>query len=163
MKIPSYKVVRILSENKLDVEAQLKAVEYGQAPYAFDLDLLEKPQPAIDCIENYLETEEIAMTPYPIIVISKRALICEILDVYPSIAQAPRFFNQKTKAPNIREQAILSRLELKRKSFESLRTLAYEPILKKYSISHKIISELAREAFFYEQLLIKLKEDNHGK
>lgn len=163
MKIPTYKLIRILSSNKLDIDAQLKSLEFGFLPYVFDLSLIDNPQQALDHIENYLADRNISGSPYPLCVLSQEELISEFLPVYESLNMAPVFYNQKSKNPNVKEQNVLNRLELKRRNFESLKTLDYIPVLKRYSIAHKVIADIAKEAFCYEQLLHKLKEETDGQ
>ena len=83
-----------------------------------------------------------------------------MLSIYPSLANAPKFYIQKNKAPNVKEQAVLNKLDLKRKNFLGLRTLDFDTPIKSYGIVHKLVKELAVEANYYESVIKILAGEN---
>lgn len=160
MGIPSYKQVHIRYTNKLEIYNQLKAFQFGKNPYIFIITHLEKQQEAIQSLENYFIEYDIESTPYPIFILANQNVNSSIIEVVQSMDQVPQFFHQKVKTPNIKEQAVLAKLDLKKENLSKLRSEDYNPILRNYSSFHKEIYELTREANFYETILKKMEDKN---
>ena len=72
MILPIYNITKITFADASAINKILDGISFGQCPIALDLSNSEKPQECLDHIENYIDIENIRLTPYPIIIISRR-------------------------------------------------------------------------------------------
>ena len=113
MAIPSFKQVNINFPTKEKIFEQLSLHQFGQLPYIFTISHLEDEVQALSFIEEYLQENDISNYPYPIYIISTLKLYKGPFTLFEKIEELPRFFKQKIKQLNTKENKILQKIYLK--------------------------------------------------
>lgn len=162
MPIPSYKQIHIKNEVREVIFEQLKLHHFGQVPFVLSITHLKNQIEALINIEDFIEEKEISNYPYPIYIISDINNYTGPLNLFKTFEECPRFFKQKIKQLNLKENKILQKIYLKQKNIQNMRTVDYQPHLEEYGNSHKKINNLYKEKVFLGNLLIKL-EDYYDK
>lgn len=164
MAIPSYKKVHIISENKSDIFKQLESFQYGRIPYIFIIEHLGSMQgQVIKYLEDFIQTYNINIKTYPIHVITSEALHSNSLNLFSHISQCPRFFNQKIKQLNVKENSLLKKLLLKQSNLQNIQESECLPILQEYAKAHRALFNLEKEKDFLSELSLKLEEQYEQK
>lgn len=158
MPIPSYKQVHIKSEKKEMIFDQLSIHQFGQVPYILSIDHLTAQDLAIVAIEEYFELNKVSNYPYPIYIVSTVKNYLGPLQIKNAIEDCPKFYKQKIKQLNNKENKILQKIYLKQKNLQNIRLEDYLPFLNEYAKSHKRLNELYKEQVFYEELIEKLEK-----
>jgi hypothetical protein len=146
MAIPTFKKVTINSQQKRMIYAQLDQHEFGSFPYIFSIHHLVKMQSeTLQNIEDYILDHHISIFPYPIYVIGNVQNYNGSLNVVSDIKYIPKFYDQKEKQLNSKEEQLFSKVILKQKNLSNLQDIDFLPILSEYARTHKSISLLNSE------------------
>lgn len=152
MPIPSYKQLHIKKSNRLDIFDQLNFHQFGQVPYVFSIDHLENEIEALANIEDYFYEYKLSHYPYPTYIVSNIQNYQGPLLLVQTIEQCPRFYKQKVKQLNVKENKILQKIYLKQKNMNNLKDFDYQPAIEEYAKGHKKLSHLNHAKKFYDQL-----------
>jgi len=158
MAIPSYKQININNSTRNSIFTQLEPHVFGQLPYILNIDHLSDQFEAIAVIEEFFEKIRVTNYPYPIYIISTLKNYHGPFSIFESINECPAFFKQKIKQLNARENKIIQKIYLKQKNLLNMQGHNYEEDLKDYSLSHKEIHHLHKEAIFLNNLKDKLEK-----
>lgn len=158
MPIPSYKQIHIKSEAREVIYDQLNFHQFGQVPYILSISHLENEIEALKNIEDYLAEKKLSNYPYPIYIVSSIQNYRGEMEIFPRIEECPKFYKQKIKQLNVKENKILQKIYLKQKNLQNMRNLEYAPYLKEYGKSHKKLHLLYQEDSYLTQLIDKLEE-----
>jgi hypothetical protein len=157
MPIPSYKQIHIKSEAREMIYDQLNFHQFGQVPYILSISHLENEIEALKNIEDYCEEHRLSNYPYPLYVVSTLQNYRGALEIFESIEQCPKFYKQKIKQLNVKENKILQKIYLKQKNLMNMRNLEYRPYLEEYGRSHKKLHTLYQEEVYLNKLAQKLE------
>jgi hypothetical protein len=156
MAIPSYKQVNINFEDKNSVFNQLSLHQFTQLPYLINISHLNEQYSALKNIEQYFMENDINNYPYPIYIISTVKNYFGPFHIFDSVESCPKFFKQKIKQLNTKENKILQKIYLKQKNLKNMNTLNHKEVFELYSESHKKIFYLEKEKTFLDNLTDKL-------
>ncbi len=162
MAIPSYKQVNINFEDKTSVYGQLNLHQFGQLPYLLNISHLAEQLIALKNIECYFQENEIKNYPYPIYIISNIKNYFGPFHIFESVESCPRFFRQKIKQLNTKENKILQKIYLKQKNLKNMNGINFTNTFQYYSDSHKSLYNLEKEKEFLDKLTFKL-EKHYGE
>lgn len=158
MSIPSYKQIHIIKEDRETIFEQLSEHQFGNLPYVLIITQLKDQLMAINNINDYIYENDTPKLPYPIYIVSNEINAISDIAIFKTFNECPRFFNQKIKAPNIKEQAILHKLHLKQKNLSNLKPHEFNIAIDMYAKGHKELSKIAKEGDFLEKLNRKLRD-----
>ena len=162
MAIPSYKQVNINFEDKNSVFNQLSLHQFGQLPFLITISHLNEQYSALKNIEQYFVENEINNYPYPIYIVSTIKNYFGPFHIFESVEACPKFYKQKIKQLNTKENKILQKIYLKQKNLRNMNSLNHKNVFEFYSESHKTIFNLEKEKSFLDKLTAKL-QDHFGK
>jgi len=162
MAIPSYKQVNINFEDKNSVFNQLSMHYFGQLPFLITISHLNEQYSALKNIEQYFVENEINNYPYPIYIVSTIKNYFGPFHIFESVEACPKFYKQKIKQLNTKENKILQKIYLKQNNLKNMKSLNHKSVFEFYSESHKTIFNLEKEKSFLDKLTAKL-QDHFGK
>lgn len=158
MAIPSFKQVNINFASREKIYNQLSLHQFGQLPYILTISHLEEEVQALKYIEDYLEEHDISNYPYPIYIISKIKLYKGPFSLFEKIEDLPKFYKQKIKQLNTKENKILQKIYLKQQNLMNMNGVDFTYVLKQYADSHKMIYNNIKESDFLDRISTKLEE-----
>ena len=158
MSIPSYKQININNSTQESIISQLEPHNFNNIPYVLNISHLSDQFEAISIIEEFFEKHNISNYPYPIYIISNLKNYHGPFSIFESLSECPKFFKQKIKQLNARENKIMQKIYLKQKNLLNMQGHNYENHLKDYSLTHKEIHHLHKEDLFLSKLQNKLKK-----
>ena len=158
MAIPSYKQVNINFEDKNSVFNQLSMHQFGQLPFLITISHLNEQYSALKNIEQYFVENEINNYPYPIYIVSTIKNYFGPFHIFESVEVCPKFYKQKIKQLNTKENKILQKIYLKQKNLKNMNSLNHKNVFEFYSESHKTIFNLEKEKSFLDKLTAKLQD-----
>lgn len=157
MPIPSYKQIHIKSEERSKIFDQLNFHQFGQVPYIFSISHLGNELVALKNIEDFLEENQLSNYPYPIYIVSSIQNYRGSLELFSTIEECPKFYKQKIKQLNVKENKILQKIYLKQKNLQNIRAVEFTPYLNEYGRAHKKLFNLHKEEVFLSKLANKLE------
>jgi hypothetical protein len=157
MAIPSYKQISINNSTEDSIISDLEPHSFDQLPYVINISHLSDQFEAVAIIEDFLIERKVTNYPYPVYIISNLKNYHGPFSIFESLNDCPRFYKQKIKQLNVRENKIMQKIYLKQKNLLNMQGHNYEEDLKDYSISHREISNLHQESIFLDKLQEKLK------
>ena len=161
MLVPTFKTISINSAEKRMIDAQLDQYEFGTYPYILTInEIIEGQLECLTNIEEYIEEKEITLIPYPIYIIGDIKNYKGKLEVFSSKKEIPRFYNQKERVLNSKEEQIFNKVQLKQRNLNSIQSIDFTPTLKEYARTHKKINELELELHYLAELSELLGETN---
>ncbi len=161
MALPSYKNINIVSEKKAQIYAVLKKIDWTEAPIVLNILHMGNEQLSIlETIDEYFEEYPKNLLPYPVYALADCKYYTGPIYTAKEVRELPKFYNQKSRPLNAKENTIMSKVTLKKANLSNLRSAEYWPILKHYSDVHRNISSLQKEKSYYEEIKKALKE-NH--
>lgn len=158
MPIPSYKQIHMKAESRNSTFDQLSAQQFGQVPFVLSIDHLANQIESLKNIEDYLIEKNLTNYPYPVYIISSVDNYLGKLQLFKNISECPRFYKQKIKQLNIKENKILQKIYLKQKNLQNIQGIDIVPHFSDYAKTHKKLHNLKREESFYDLLIGKLEE-----
>ena len=158
MAIPSYKQININFEDKNSVFNQLSLHQFGQLPFLITISHLNEQYSALKNIEQYFVENEINNYPYPIYIVSTIKNYFGPFHIFESVEACPKFYKQKIKQLNTKENKILQKIYLKQKNLKNMNSLNHKNVFEFYSESHKTIFNLEKEKSFLDKLTAKLQD-----
>jgi hypothetical protein len=157
MAIPSYKQININNSTEDSIITQLEPHSFDQLPYVIDISHLSDQFEAISIIEDFFSDHQITNYPYPIYIISTLKNYHGPFSIFESLSACPKFYKQKLKQLNARENKIMQKVQLKQKNLLNMQGHNFEEDLIDYSLAHKLIHHLHKESLFLNRLQEKLK------
>jgi hypothetical protein len=162
MTIPTFKKITINSQQKRMIYAQLDQHEFGAFPYIFNFhELVQSQIEAIKNIEDYLVDHSISLFPYPIYIIADVNNYHGHLNVVSDPKFIPKFYEQKERPLNSKEEQLYSKVLLKQKNLSNLQEIDFFPVITEYARTHKSISLLSSELEFLKSINGILGESDH--
>ncbi len=159
MALPSFKNVHIASEKKETIFSQLKKINWDESPIVLNvLHLLEFQLEALENIDLFFEANPNNKLPYQVYAFGKCPLYTGPLYLAREVKELPRFYNQKTRPLNAKENGVMNKVLLKRTNLVNLRSSEYIPVLNQYAHAHKKISLLNKELDFINEVQIGLRK-----
>lgn len=153
MSIPSLKKVNISEERINDLKGQLDQISFDGAPVAISISHIKDQYSLTRQIEEYLVEKNRKMIPYPICLITSVNIQSSSLIVIKETKEAPRFFLQKIKSLNLKENAILKKIALLQTKIKSTNITLSQNTFKEYSKATKKIHDLERQSNFINDIL----------
>ena len=106
-------------------------------------------------IESYIEEHDVRMIPYPICVLSSEDIQSTSLLVIKNLKNSPNFFNQKIKTLNLKENALLKRINLLQSKLKNNNIAQSQRTLKDFSYVTQEIDLLDRQSRFIRKIIKK--------
>jgi hypothetical protein len=158
MSIPSLKKVNIAKSKKTELYAQLDLVSFTGAPVAINIAHLEGQVDILKNIESYIEENEVRLIPYPVCVLCSEDIQSSSLLIIKNLRNSPNFFNQKIKTLNLKENALLKRINLLQSKLKNNNTPQSQRILRDFSSVTQEIDLLDRQSRFIKKII---KDEGH--
>lgn len=158
MAIPSYKQVNINFSDEKNIDKQLSMHQFGQLPYIFNISHLKDQITALRNIENHMQMKQISNYPYPIYIISDIKNHHGLFSLFEKIEHIPKFFKQKIKQLNTKENKILQKIYLKQHNLENMNGVNFKESIDEFAISHQAIFKTVKEKEFYDKIIKKLEK-----
>lgn len=160
MAIPSYKKIHLKSETITEVKNQLSVLNFSQSPHIIIIEHLENQKLAIENLEFFLKGTRINFDVYPLYILTNLSDTPSKLNLIKELNQAPKFYYQKVKLLNVKENKLLTKIELKQRNLNALRYSDYKMHLKSYAEDHKKLAVLCNEGHFLDDLWNQLESKN---
>ena len=143
MAPPIIKQIELLSNMKTNVHHFLNEQDFNERPTVISLmKFPDEQEPLLEMIEEYFENKFFI---YPVYILSSMPEFPTQLNVIDNLNQVPKFYKQKSKQLNIKENLIYNKIKLKQEQLKSINQSETTPTIKNYAFEHKIISE--KESF----------------
>lgn len=152
MSIPSLKKVN-LSQDLTELTTQLDQISFDDVPLAINISHLKEQTQAIKIIEDYIKNNRISLTPYPISIITSENYKSSDLLILTDTKNFPRFFSQKIKPLNLKENALLKKIYLLQEKIKNTDIKSSKDIFKKYATTNRKIDMLNRQSTFIDTIL----------
>jgi hypothetical protein len=152
MSIPSLKKVN-LSQDITELTGQLDQISFDDVPLAINISHLKEQIQAIKIIETYIKDNRIKLTPYPISIITTEDYKSSELLILNDTKEFPRFFSQKIKPLNLKENALLKKIYLLQEKIKGTDIKASKDVFQNYAATSKKINMLNRQSTFIDIIL----------
>lgn len=140
MALPLYKILEIYDAKKAAVWAKMANAPIGALPVIFDITkLAAKERQALEFIEEFVRLKKAATFPYPLYVISTIKNHQGVIELFESINHVPQFFRKKNRPLNMKENSLLSKVNLKQSKLANVNPEDFDNVSKNYSSGHKVI------------------------
>lgn len=159
MSIPSLKKVNISQDRIDDLKSQLDQISFDGAPVAISISHIKDQYSVTTQIEDYIIKKKIELIPYPICLITSENIQSNLLIIIKETNEAPKFFLQKIKSLNLKENAILKKIALLQEKIRNTNIAQSKSTFKKYSFSTRKINNLQIQSNFINDILMS-KEGN---
>lgn len=158
MGLALFKTLEIYDHKRPAIWAKLSNAGVGQQPLAIDLRKLgDNELGALESIEEFLLQGKGRDFPYPLYVIVSDPRIESFVHLVDAPERLPRFFKQKNRPLNIKENNMLAKVNLKQKSLESINIEDFRPVAKAYAEKHKIIHKKQLYLDYLNEVLSELR------
>lgn len=154
MSIPSLKKVN-LSQNITELRSQLDLISFDDVPLALNIAHLRDQKMAIHQIEKYIKDKRINVLPYPISVITTEKFISNKLLIMNNPKFFPKFFIQKLKPLNLKENALLKKINLLQEKIKNTDIISSKRIFESYAKTNRKINILRKQEEFINGILSK--------
>lgn len=153
MSIPSLKKVNIAENNLSDLSGQLDLINFDNAPVAISISHIKDQYSVVQKIEEYIVENNLKLLPYPVCLITNENIRSNSLIIIKETKEAPRFFLQKIKSLNLKENAILKKISLLQTKIRSTNISQSKETFKNYSQATRRINKLQRQSSFINEIL----------
>ncbi len=154
MSLPHYKYIQVNSSNQRMIYAQLNQIKFELGPYVFIVETLgDKQAEAISNIDQYITGHRVSIFPYAPYIIGNASDYKGKILVVSAKEDLPFFFKVKSRPLGTKESVIMNKIDLKRKNLQNMNSIEYNPVLKEYARTHKIINQLQKENNFLEDII----------
>lgn len=152
MSIPSLKKVN-LSQDLTELTSQLDQISFDDVPLAINISHLKDQLKAIGIIEQYIKDNRIRLNPYPVSIITTEEYKSDELLILTDTKYFPRFYSQKLKPLNLKENALLKKISLLQEKIKSIDMPSSKAVFKKYAKTSRKINLLQRQSAFIDTIL----------
>lgn len=158
MGLALFKTIEIYDHKRPAIWAKLSNAGIGQQPLAIDLRKLGPEEgPALESIEEYLLQGKGRDFPYPLYIIVSDIETESFISLVDSPERLPRFFKQKSRPLNIKENNMLAKVSLKQKKLESINIEEFKPVVQTYAANHKMIYKKQVYLDYLNEVLTELR------
>jgi hypothetical protein len=137
--------------------------QVGNVPTFFSLEI-EKEELidlALESIDKVLTDLNInPRFPFPLYIICSKRNHFKNLNLIQDKNQLPSHFKKKPQKLKTKEMGLLAKTEISSSRIKNLDIKKKMELLKDLSDGQRLLSELTRESYFYQQVLSKLKKEN---
>ncbi|MCT4641961.1 MAG: hypothetical protein N4A33_06640 [Bacteriovoracaceae bacterium] len=158
MALPSLKKINLSKTTEPELYAQLSTIKFSLSPIILGVTAIEDQKAAVQTIDKFIKEKKIRTIPYPICIqVSQEDIHSQSCLVIKDAKEAPQFFSQKVKPLNLKENQLLSKVNLLQSKIFSSNSDEIEPILKEYTKNHKTIFSLEKQEAFFKEVLRQSK------
>lgn len=139
MAPPIVKQIELLSETLANIIQFLDEQSFNERPHVISLQKFpEKQIELVQVLDDYFIDKSFI---YPVYILSQVTDYPTRLTLIQELSEVPRYYKQKSKQLNIKENLVFSKIKLKQNQLTNINMLEIKPILDQYAYDHKIIYE----------------------
>lgn len=139
MAPPIIKQIELLSDKKENIFQFLSEHNFNERPTVISLlKFKDTQEQLISILEEFFEEKSFI---YPAYILTTMIEYPTTLNMVESLNQVPKFYRQKSKQLNIKENLVFNKIKLKQEQLKSINQEEIGPILREYSKEHKIIND----------------------
>tara|TARA_B100001971_G_scaffold61895_1_gene56871 strand:+ start:71050 stop:71532 length:483 start_codon:yes stop_codon:yes gene_type:complete len=139
MAPPIIKQIELLSDKKENIYNFLNEQDFDERPCVISLmKFPEKQEQLIEVIGEILRDKSFL---YPIYIYTTLIDYPTQLNLVDNLNQVPKYYKQKTKQLNIKENLVYNKIKLKQDQLRSINRAEVDPIIKEFALEHKMIKE----------------------
>lgn len=167
MKNPVLTEIKISDYSYMSLKQLFLSNHVGKVPIYFSLNI-EKEElidRALESVSRVIKDLGInPKFPFPLYIICTKRTHYKNLNLIKNTLQLPEHFKKKPQKLKNKEMGLLLKTEISSSRIKNLDIDEKMEFIKIIKENQKLLSELTREAYFYQNILEKMKKENkHGK
>lgn len=160
MAPPILKILELLTDKKDNLFTFLDGQNFNERPVLISLNKFTQSQEALlELLDEYFSLKE---TLYPVYIQTHVLDFPTHLNIVQSSNEVPKFFKQKTKQLNIKENLVFNKIKLKQDQLRNFNKKEVIPIIESYSENHRAIKEKSDYLLYLKSIVKEIRSKHES-